>query len=136
MGNDIERQERAARLNGIAEYYRANPPAVTSDQGQHIHVHHHYAPAPAPSGPVDQNPGQSMLDRYTPYFVLMLGGTVILAIVGVIVVLIVPMIVTMLFAVAGCLGALAVLALAVSGSLGHLNKQRMDQTTLKKAIKK
>lgn len=137
MGNDLERQERDARLNGIAEYYRANPPAIT-DQGQHVHVHHHYAPAPVhqDTRPVDQNPGQSVLDKYAPYFVLLLGGVVILAIVGVIAAILVPMIVTMLIALAVCIGAIAVLAVAVGGSLGHLNKQRMDQTVLKKAIKK
>lgn len=135
MGNDIERQERQARLNGIAEYYRSNPPATT-DHGQHVHIHHHYAPAPVPSGPVDQNPGQSVLDRYAPYFVLLLGGCVILAIAAVIAAIIIPMIVTLLISVAVCIGAVAVLALAVFGSLGHLNKQRMDQVLLKKVVKK
>ena len=137
MGHDLERQERAARLNGIAEYYRAHPPAETNDHAQHVHIHHHYAPAPVDTAPVvQQNPGQGVLDKYAPYFVLLLGGCVILAIVAVIAAIIIPMIVTMLISVAVCIGAVAVFALAVSGSLGHLNRQRIDEKLIKKAVKR
>lgn len=134
MGNELEAREREARLRGIEKYYRANPPAPTTDQGKEVHYHFHQAPVD--TAPVDQNPGQSVLDRYTPYFILLLGGVVILAIVAVIAVVLLPMIVTVLIALAVCIGAVAVLAIAVGGSLGHLNKQKMDQRTLRKALKK
>jgi len=130
MENEIERRQR---LGELTEYLRTQP-LTNTDQGQHVHIHYHQAPAS--TAPVDQNPGQSVLDKYTPYFILLLAGCVILAIVAVIAVILLPMVVTMLIAVAVCLGAVAVLALAVSGSLRNMRLQKMDETLLKKVIKK
>lgn len=129
MGNELER----SRVPEITEYLRSLP--VTTDQGQHVHVHHHYAPAPADTRPVDQNPGQAALDKYAPYFILLLGGTVILAIVAVIAAVLLPLLVTMMIGVAACFGCLALLAVAVSSSLRNMRLAKLDQTLLKKVTK-
>lgn len=65
----------ARRVDAITEYLQQMP---TGSGEVHMHVHHHY-PAPAQDlRPVDQNPGQNVLERYTPYFLVLLGGMVII----------------------------------------------------------
>lgn len=65
------------RLNEIVKYLGQNPGATEVPGGQHVHIHYHQAPVN--NAPVDQNPGQSVLEKYAPYYVLFLGGIVIIA---------------------------------------------------------
>jgi len=65
------------RLNEIVQYLGQNPGATEVPGGQHVHIHYHQAPVN--TAPVDQNPGQSVLEKYAPYYVMFLGGLVIIA---------------------------------------------------------
>lgn len=81
-----------------------------------IHVHHHYAAPVIDTRPVDQNPGQDVLDRYVPYFIVLLGGLIIMSGLVVVLVMVTPVLVAILgsvvavvIAAAAALGAVAVL---------------------------
>lgn len=87
-----------------------------------VHVHHHYAAPVIDNRPVEQNPGQEVLERYAPYFILLLGGLVILAIVAVVLVLLAPVLMTMMVTVMVVAVCLVVLVIAVAGSVKALRE--------------
>lgn len=97
------------RLNEITRYLQANPTPPQDIGGQHIHVHHHYAPPVISNAPVDQNPGQSVLEKYAPYYVMFLGGIIIVAGVTVVLVFAFAAVAMVLLVVLGCIVGTALL---------------------------
>lgn len=123
--HEYDDQDRKARLADIVEYTKRD----MREQRQHdheidqqvVHIHYHEAERPAPPPP----PPQDLATKYAGHFMLLLGGCIILAIIGVIAAILVPMIMGMLISLAICAGAVAVLALAVAAtvkSLGSSNE--------------
>lgn len=103
------------RLNEITQYLQANPTLPDTVPGdQHIHVHHHYAAPVITNAPVDQNPGQSVLEKYAPYYVMFLGGFVIIAGGTVILMFAFAAVAMVLLVVLGCIAGLIVLAAVVA----------------------
>lgn len=103
------------RLNEIVQYLNANPtPPEEVPGGQHIHVHHHYAAPVISNAPVDQNPGQSVLEKYAPYYVMFLGGFVIVAGGTVILMFAFTAIAMILLVLLGTIAGLIVLAAVVT----------------------
>lgn len=105
------------RLNEITEYYRQNPtpPAQFSPGSggeQHIHVHYHQAPYS--TEPVEQNKGQSVLEKYTPYFMVFLGGFIIVVGGTVVLMFVFTAIAMVLLVLLGCIAGLIVLAAVVA----------------------
>jgi hypothetical protein len=104
------------RTAEIVQYLKQQEvlPYLTDPGTTEVHLHFHQAPqapaVPADNRPVDQNPGQGVLERYAPYFVLGLFGCIVLAIVAVVV----TMLAQTLLVVAGCAVAL-VMAVAYAG---------------------
>lgn len=105
------------RLNEIQEYLRANPTTppggypggvVADGGGQHVHIHYHQAPYN--TEPVEQNKGQKVLERYAPYFVMFLGGFIIVAGGTVILMFAFTAIAMILLTLLGCFAGLALLA--------------------------
>jgi hypothetical protein len=88
-----------------------------ADQGdQVIHIHHHYAAPVINTAPVEQNPGRDVLERYTPYFFVLLGGMIIVGGLAVILVLLTPV----LTAILGSVVALVLAAAAATGAVAVL----------------
>jgi hypothetical protein len=126
------------RLNEIVRFLGENPtpppgaPVTAGDQ--HVHIHYHQAPVN--TAPVDQNPGQSVLEKYAPYYVMFLGGLVIIA--GATVILMfafaaVAMILLVLLGVVaglivlGIVGAILIRSWGESGSLRDLARAQAKQ---------
>lgn len=104
----------ARRVDAITEYLQQMP---TGSGEVHMHVHHHY-PAPAQDlRPVDQNPGQNVLERYTPYFLVLLGGMVIITGCAVIVYMIIGALVPLLAVATVLVLAMGVAARMVLGQV-------------------
>lgn len=111
----------ARRVDAITEYLQQMP---TGSGEVHMHVHHHY-PAPAQDlRPVDQNPGQNVLERYTPYFLVLLGGMVIITGCAVIVYMIIGALVPLL-----AVATVLVLAMGVAARmvLGQVAPQKIKE---------
>lgn len=100
------------RLNEIVKYLGENPTATNVPGGQHVHIHYHQAPVN--TEPVNQNPGQSVLEKYTPYYIMALGGFVILAGGTVILMFAFTAIAMILLVLLGVIAGLIVLAAVVS----------------------
>lgn len=100
------------RLNEIVKYLGENPTATGVPGGQHVHIHYHQAPVN--TEPVNQNPGQSVLEKYTPYYIMALGGFVILAGGTVILMFAFTAIAMILLVLLGVIAGLIVLAAVVS----------------------
>lgn len=94
------------RLDEISKYFSANPTPPEPVGGQHIHVHHHYAAPVISTEPMNQNPGQSVLEKYTPYFMVFLGGLVIIAGATVILMFAFAAVAMILLVLLGCLAGL------------------------------
>lgn len=119
--DDQDRKTRADRLNEIVAYTRdelARRDAERDTAGPQptVVIHYHEAERPAPPPP----PPQDLATKYAGHFMLLLGGCIILAIIGVIAAILVPMIMGMLISLAICAGAVAVLALAVAAAIKSL----------------
>lgn len=101
------------RLNEITRYLQSNPTPPESVGGNHIHVHHHYAAPVISNAPVDQNPGQSVLEKYAPYYVMFLGGIIIVAGVTVVLMFAFAAIAMILLVVLGCIVGTALLGVVL-----------------------
>jgi hypothetical protein len=96
---------------------------------QVIHIHHHYAAPVIDTAPVNQNPGQNVLDRYVPYFFVLLGGLVITGGLAVIAVILAPVLIAVLgsvvalvIAAAAAVGAVAVLMIGSAAAIKSLRE--------------
>lgn len=114
------------RMREMTEYYRDNPSAPPvpvlrpvvqpSPDGTYTQIINNYYAAPAaPTGPVDQNPGRTFIDRL-PQWIMLMCFT---AIIGTICVMILAAIAVI---VIGVIVALIVLAMVVS----HMMKTHSD----------
>lgn len=134
MGNEIVPQPD--RLPELIEYYRTQP-----RPGADVHVHYHAAPAPVAIPPPD------LLARATPLFVVALMAMVILAMIAFVLTLLIPPFLVLILglvasvssvliglAVTAC--AVAVVAVAVGGSLGHLRKANTADRLSRAALRK
>lgn len=74
---------------------------------------------------------QSVLDKYTPYFIVMLMGCIILAIVAVVVVLLAPAIMALMTAVLGVMAGIVALVFAVAAAVKALGKADRDRKAKK-----
>jgi hypothetical protein len=119
---DGDRQQLAA----ITEYLEGELARQGRDAGG-VHVHYHAAPiAPAPA-PAVPTAGQQALDRAVPYFIILLGGVVILACVGTVVVLMIPALLALAVTCAIVLGGFALLAVSIAASVRSLRQSRTEQ---------
>jgi hypothetical protein len=126
------------RMNEIMEYVQADVARreTVGAAGGEVHIHYHAAPVVIDPAPVNQNPGQSVLDKYTPYFLVLLGGTIILAIVALVLVLLAPVLMAIMATVVGSLLAVGVVAIAISGSLRNVKQASMDEKIVNAALKR
>lgn len=123
------------RMNEIMQYVQADV-ARRETAGGEVHVHFHAAPVVSDPAPVAQNPGQDVLAKYTPYFIVLLGGSIILAIVAVVLVMLAPVLMAIMATVVGSLAMIAVVAVAISGSLRNLKQAELDGKIVNAALKK
>jgi hypothetical protein len=122
-------EEQRKQVVHRTTYLPATGERETPGQPGEIHIHHHYAAPVISTEPVDQNPGQSVLDRYTPYFFVLLGGMVIVGGLAVILVMLAPVliaimgsVVALVIAVTACLGAVAVMMIGASAAIKALRE--------------
>lgn len=122
-------QDRANELQRITDYFRENPtakmpdfPDGTPQGGQHVHVHHHYAAPVIDTSPVQQNQGQSVLEKYTPYFMVFLGGMIILTGCALILFAFAAVLAMILLVVLAVVLATAILAMVIA----HMMKTHSD----------
>lgn len=106
------------RMQEIVRYLQGGE--VSNPNGQHVHVHYHQAPVD--TRPVDQNAGQNVLERYTPYFIVGLFGCIILAIVAAVVVIAAPALMAIAAAGVGMVLAVAVGCIAVSAAVRNMRE--------------
>lgn len=128
MGDYIVPGEDRKRMNEITTYLQKDI-AVRDGTGQAgaVHVHYHAAPVVIDPRPVDQNPGQSMLEKYVPYFIVLLGGVVIFACLAVVLIMIAPVLMGLMAMAVGILIAVAVSAIAVSAAIRGMRVSDTDQ---------
>ena len=106
-----------------------------TDSVPKIEVHYHAAPVVIDTAPVEPNAGDRVLEKYTPYFIVLLGGVVILACVGVVTVLLLPALLTMVTMIAVVMLGFSVATLAVAGSVKSLRQSASDRDVVKQAVK-
>jgi hypothetical protein len=118
MGDYIVPADDRQRMNEITRYLQKDI-AVRDGTGQTgtVHVHYHAAPVVIDPQPVDQNPGQSVLEKYVPYFIVLLGGVVIFACLAIVLIMIAPVLMGLMAMAVGILVAVAVSAIAVSAAV-------------------
>lgn len=125
------------RMNELAEYVQREIVSRGAVGGEtKIELHYHAAPVVIDTTPVEPNAGDALLAKYTPYFVLLLGGVVILACVGVIAVLLVPALMAMVTMIAVVMGGFALCSVAVAASVRSLRQSRTEARTVQTALKR
>ncbi len=123
------------RMAEITEYLQGE----LDRQGQAaggVHVHYHASPAPVATSPAGQSRGEVALINATPYFIILLGGVVILACVGVVTVLLLPALLTAVVGVAVVMGGFAVCAVAVAASVRSLRQSKTETQVIANAMKR
>jgi len=102
-------------------------------EGTKIEIHYHAAPAQAP--PADVRPARDPMEpaaRLVPYFVILLGGMIILGGVGALTVLLVPAIMAIVTMIAIFMGGFAVVMIAIAASIRSLRYSKRDVQMAKK----
>ena len=100
-----------SRMTAIQKYLAENPSLKETPGG--VHIHFHNGPVIENPNPVDQNPGQNVLEKYTPHLILgaiccvPVGGLALLT------VFFIPTILALTAMIVGFLLALAVCVIAV-----------------------
>lgn len=95
--------------------------------GSEIHIHYHAGPAqaPAPDTRATSDP-MAPAARLAPYFMILLGGAIILAIIGVITIMLVPAIMALATTLAIIACGIAIMFVAVAASIRSLRYSRAD----------
>jgi hypothetical protein len=121
------------RLAEITDYLSAEL-ARADGAAPGIHVHYHAAPAAPAPAPAEVPAGERMLARLAPYYVLMLGGCIVLAIIGVIAVLLVPAMIALATDIAMIMGGFAVACIAVAASVRSLRQSKTESRAASKVL--
>lgn len=100
--------------------------------GQHVHIHHHYPAEPVAPAAVPDRP--DVMAKYAPYFMLALGGMIIVAGIGVIVVFVLQALMGIMIAFATMAGSLAVVAVAVAVAARSLRSSKVDADLMAQRI--
>lgn len=125
------------RMAELAEYVQREIVSRGAGGGEtKIELHYHAAPVVIDTKPVEPNAGQDVLAKYTPYFIVLLGGVVILACVGVIAVLLVPALMAMVTMIAVVMGSFALCSVAVAASVRSLRQSKADRDVVQTALKR
>jgi hypothetical protein len=129
-------ETRADRLPELIDYVRGDLARRDAAGDQHVHVHYHQAPAP--TGPIEPTrpAGMAALDCYVPYFLMLLGGMIIVAGVGALAIMLLSALVSIMISLAICAGAVAVLAVAVGGSVKAIQNGQHDKALTRAALRK
>lgn len=97
-----------------------------------VHVHYHAAPpAEAPAAPTG---GQAALDRAVPYFIILLGGVVIVGGVGAVVVMLIPALLALAVTAAVIMGSFTVFALVIAVVARSLRQSKTEAKAASKLI--
>jgi choline-glycine betaine transporter len=123
------------RMAELVEYVHGEIVSRGDHGTPKIEVHYHAAPVVIDTTPVEPNAGDRVLAKYTPYFIVLLGGAVILAIVGVVTVLLVPVLMAMVTMIAVVMLGFAVAMIAVAGSVKSLRQSASDRDVVKQAVR-
>lgn len=125
------------RMNDLAEYVRGEVAARGGDGPvPKIELHYHAAPVVIDPTPVDPNAGDALLRKYTPYFVVMIGGVIVLASVAVIAVMLVPVLMSMVVMIAVVMLGFAVASAAVAATVKSLRQSASDRDVVRQAVKR
>lgn len=90
-------------------------------------IHYHAAaPSPAHAPPETQRDPMAPAARLAPYFVILLGGAIILAIIAVITIILVPAIMALATTLAIIACGIAIMFVAVAASVRSLRTSRAD----------
>jgi hypothetical protein len=98
-------------------------------EGTKIEFHYHAAPAQAPAQAPDTRPaGDPMAPaaRLAPYFVILLGGAIILAMIAVITIMLVPAIMALATSIMVFMIGFAFVAVALAASIRSLRYSKHD----------
>jgi len=95
----------------------------------------HFHQAPVSTAPVDQRPGQTMIDRYFPYLLAIIMLMIVVGGLCAMAVVLMGMIVSMLVSLAICAGSAAVLAVAVGGSVKGIMNSQHDKALTRAAVR-
>lgn len=123
MGHDLEPRretpsEIIAALKGEIESRRIS--------GAEIHIHYHAGAPAAPPPTCAHAHAPNAADKAIPYFVILLGGCIVLALIAVITIMLVPAIMALTTMITGFLIAFAVAASAAAASVRSLRTSKMD----------
>lgn len=114
------------RMAAITEYLN-HELAQQSAAAPAVHVHYHAAPVAPATVPAAQSRGEVALINATPYFIILLGGVVILACVGVVTVLLLPALLAMVVMVGEVMAGFAICVVAIAASVRSLRQSRTER---------
>lgn len=123
-------------MSGDLEPYEPTPFEITRGirndlvrQGadpQKIEIHYHAAPSQAPAPVTPTADPMAPAARLAPYFVILLGGAIILALVAVITIVLVPAIMALATTVAIIMCGFAITVVAVAAAVRSLRTSKYD----------
>lgn len=124
------------RLAEITEYLSGELAARGPGETGGIHVHYHAAPVVLPDPPAAQTRGEVVLINAAPYFILLLGGVIVLACVGTVAVILVPALLALAVTCAIVLGSFTVFAIAVAAMVRSLRSTKTERQVSASLLKK
>lgn len=123
------------RMKEIAEYVQRDL-ATRDGPVPQVHIHYHAAPVEPPAPLPAQSRGEVVLINAVPYFVILLGGVVILAAVGVITVLLVPALMALAVTVAVVMCGFAVCLAAAAAAVRSLRQSKTEAAASRELLKR
>lgn len=123
------------KMAELVEYMRGEIISRDHTDQPKIELHYHAAPVVIDTAPVEPDAGDAVLAKYTPYFIVLLGGVVVLACVGVITVLLIPALMAMVTMIAVVMLGFSVATVAVGASVKSLRQSASDRDAVKTALK-
>lgn len=133
MGQEIEKAAGRTAPEIVA-YLSTEITKHGADRSQ-IHIHYHATPSTAPPAVPVPETRPDIATRMVPYFVVLLGGMIILAGVGAITVLLVPAIMSLAVTLAAVAGGIAIMFVAVAAAVRSLRQTGTDHRIMDQRMK-
>jgi hypothetical protein len=137
LGDPAARRDLAQRdqtPSEVVAMIKRELEARQTGSGAEIHIHYHAGAPSAPAPPAAHTDAPNAADRLVPYFVILLGGAIILAIIGVITVLLVPAIMALATMIAIVTGGVAIMFVAVAAATRSLRQTGADRQIMKQRL--
>jgi len=133
MASDLE--PRRETPSEVIAMIKGEIAARRLDGGAEIHIHYHAGAPAAPPPTCAHDHAPNPADRLVPYFVILLGGMIVVGGLGVITILLVPAIMALATTIAIVFGSFAAVMIAIAASTRSLRQTGTDRKIMDQRLR-